>query len=668
MAGNRKTLDTDLIYLREVYARTSLNQTIPANQTIVSNGDDSTRWDYIRVSTFNHVVANDDVPLYADDTLSMLKINAAGPPGLLNTYIDRDIPAVMLAISPPAIGISQRPVPSVTSNAALAPPDLVSITNYSSLNFIGVKDVLLSTVTGIDDAQPTVFVSISSFTSAGYSTISGETFAWRPYVYNLISTAQGLPTFTSTIPTTWPTGVLPISTAEAYPNYTTGDAYISSVSINMSNYINYIQPTTTKVVLEVEPTYLLPRFALGKEDHPTLLKSISSYIQYKGVNTFIIPGSENTDMIVSQQSNAFTSNYFNKPMKFPIDSAMIMSNWGVDGINGYYTLYHRIPGGMAKLVPGDACGYYIGDRGGMSNDEPTYMNATSRQNGAFMSIYNRMPTPLTPAELQLLLQTSATPGGLVVDAVAKTLITVKWVGAVTAVSYLFILSGLMLTPGIPVNGIMASVFGKSVTFTGLQAGTNYEIVVVSVTSGGSRIHSPNIYVYTAPTGPTSLVAQNVTQTQFTLAWATVPGATAFTYTLNGLPSIPASQTATSATFTGLTANTSYSIGISASNTGGSTSSSEGKIITTAPTNFIGLTATTITPITITLSWTGALGAIEFEYRNAIGQTFDPVTDSMGPPRTAFYNGLTPGTSYTFVITAVGVDGNTIAAPYTVTTL
>lgn len=396
MAANRKTLDTDLIYLREVYARTSFNQTIPLNQVMIANGDDSTRWDYLRVSTFNTVIADDRVPLYANNNLSTLNISTTGPPGLLYSYVDVSAQALMLRTAPPVLAISKRPVPSVTSNVAVLPPDATQISNYSSLSLIGVRDVLLSTVTGVSGAAPAVFIAISSFTSAGYSSISGETYAWRPYVTRVLSTAQGRPTFTSSIQTTWTTGVQAISTAEPYPNYTTGDAYFSTVSINMQNYIEYIEPGTTKVVLEVEPTYLLPRFLLGSEEYPNLFKTISSYIQYNGASTFIVSGSQNTDVIISQQSNAYTSNYFTKHMKMPIDSAMIASNWAVDGANGYYTLYHRIPGGMAQLLPGDACGYSIGTRGGMSNAEPTYINATPIQNGAFMTLYNRIPFPLTP--------------------------------------------------------------------------------------------------------------------------------------------------------------------------------------------------------------------------------------------------------------------------------
>jgi hypothetical protein len=394
MAGNRKTIDTDLIYLREIYARTHFNQTIPKNRVLVANGDDSTRWDYIRISTFNNVAGNDNNPLYADDNLSTLNIITAGPTGLLTSYVDPSAQALILLAAPPTIGVSQRPVNNINSVIAASPPNLVNITDYSTLNLIGVKDVLLSTSVDVSSG-PTVFISISSFTSAGYSTISGEAFGWRPYIYNLLSTAQGLPTFVSSIPTSWPTGLQNISTAEPYPNYTTGDAYFSSVSINMSNYIGYIQPGVTNLILEVEPNYLLPRFLLGNEEYPTLFKNISSYIQYSGINTssFILSGSQNTDVIVSQQSNAFTSNYFNKPMKLPIDSAIVASNWLVDGAQGYYTLYHRIPGGMAQLVPGDACGYGLGNRGGMSNDTPTYINATPLQNGAFIGIYNTMPFP-----------------------------------------------------------------------------------------------------------------------------------------------------------------------------------------------------------------------------------------------------------------------------------
>ena len=211
MAANRKTLDTDVIFLREVYARTGLNQPIPRNQVLVANGDDSTKWDYLTVSTFNRVVGNTGPSLYADDYISTIHISTSGPTGLLTSIVDMSSQALMLNITPPVLGISQQPVPNVTTNIAAAPPLLANITNYSAVNWIGVKDVLFSTV-ALAGSTPAVFVSISSFTSAGYSSISGETFSLRPYIYNVLSTAQGRPTFTSSIATTWATGLQNLST------------------------------------------------------------------------------------------------------------------------------------------------------------------------------------------------------------------------------------------------------------------------------------------------------------------------------------------------------------------------------------------------------------------------------------------------------------------------
>jgi len=395
MAANRKTIDTDMIYLRQIQARTAMNQLIPYQHVLVSNGDGSTRWDSFSsiapVSTFTSLQDSSGHILYADNRNLSIRISTSGPTGLLTSGLDASNGAIILASSPPTVVVSQRPVPGVSQLIAGNPPDPVPITNYSSIQFFGVKDVILSTVVG--PSTPSIFISISSFTSQNYSTLNAEAYAWRPYIYSTLSTAITHTSFISSMPISWGQGVQPLST-EPYPNYSTGDAYFSTVTFQGGPYIPYVT-AGTKLILEAEPTYLLPRFFFGNEPYPNLLKSISSYVQYKNRNasTTILAESLNTDWIVSQQSNAYTSNVFNKPMKLPISSGTFAANWLADGAVGYYTLYHRIPGGMAELIPGDACGYGIGARGGMSNTEPTFVNLTPPQNGAFMHVYNRAPAP-----------------------------------------------------------------------------------------------------------------------------------------------------------------------------------------------------------------------------------------------------------------------------------
>jgi len=642
MAGNRKTIDTDSIYIREVFARTALNQRIPKGQVLIANGDDSTRWDYLQPSTF-HTVTLGGVALNADQNLSSLLISTSGP--LINTYSDLSAQALMIQSVPPTLGFSHAP--SVDASATIIPSNL---NNYSSIKFIGVGDILLSTVTRAA-ATPALFISISSFTSANYSSISGEIYTWRPYIYSVLSTAQALPTFVSSIPACWPTGIQNLSTAEAYPNFSTGDTYFSSVSIHMSNYIDYIQPGVTNVILEVQPTYLLPSFHLGNEEYPTLLKGISSYIQYSGkVSTFIISGSQNTDTINSQQLSG--SNYFNKPIKLSIDSGVIASNWLVDGASGYYTLYHRIPGGMANLNSGGPCGCHtIGYRGGMNMERPTYLNMTS---AAFMGIYNTIPILSTAQEIAILNQRSPMPSGLVIEVTTQTTALISWTGAVGAVSYLFKLNNILTS---------ATVSGSSAQFTGLSPGITYTLVVIAVSNTGIQTPSGSINVTTAPIEPRNMVVSGVTISGFTVTWYNFTGATSYTYTINDNPAGPLYETENSATFSGLQPSGNYSIGITSVNAGGTATATQGVLAITKPAAAFGFTSA-VTATTILLNWQGAAGVTSYSFL----LNGKPAFPSLPSGYSANFSGLIPHTQYNIVVIVNGAGGSTPSDTYSVATV
>jgi len=642
MAGNRKTVDTDSIYVRELFARTALNQRIPSGQVLISNGDNSTRWDYLQPSTF-HTVTLGGVALNADNNLSTLLISTSGT--LINTYADLSAQTLMIQSVPPTLGFSYAP--SVDASAIIIPSN---INNYSSVKFIGVGDILLSTVSSAA-STPAVFISISSFTSANYSSISGEAYSWRPYIYSVLSTAQTLPTFVSTIPTCWPTGIQNLSTAEAYPNFSNGDTYFSSVSINMSNYIGYIQPGATKVILEVQPTYLLPSFYLGNEAYPTLLKSISSYIQYRGnVSTFIISDSQNTDTITSQQLSG--SNYFNKPIKLPIDSGVITSNWIVDGASGYYTLYHRIPGGMANLNPGGPCGCHtIGYRGGMNMERPTYVNMTS---AAFMGIYNTIPILSTAQEIAILNQRSPAPSGLIIEATTQTTALISWTGAVGAVSYLFKLDNVLTS---------ATVSGSSANFIGLSPGVIYALVVIAVSNTGAQTPSGLIYVTTAPIEPRNMVVSGVTISGFTVTWYNFTGATSYTYTINDNPAAPLYETENSATFSGLQPSGNYSIDITSVNAGGTATATQGVLAITKPAAAFGFTSVQGTT-TILLNWQGAAGVTSYSFL----LNGAPAFPSLPSGYSANFSGLIPHTQYNIVVIVNGAGGSTPSNTYSVATV
>jgi hypothetical protein len=427
MAANRKTLDTDLIFLKDIYAKTALNQNIPADYVLITNGDDSTRWDSVSISSFNILIGDDGIPLHASDKVSSMHISTSGPG--LTSYTNLSTKSLVLKVTPPALTFTTQNGPSTT------------IENYSSLNIIGVKDVLLSTTTS--GVPPAIFISISSFTSEGYSSIKTEANAWPPYIHEFVSTAQNIPSFVSSVSTTWSTGMQHLSTAERYLHYSTGDVYFSTVSINMNDYVGYIQPGISQMILEVRPTYLLPAFVAGSQP---LIKNISSYIQYSGAHTssFIVSGSEVTGAVTSQQTNTLTSNFFNMPLSLPIDTNIVGSNWLADGASGYYTLYHRIVGGMAELRPGDGCDPVIGSRGGIVNEFPNYINATPLQNGVFIGIYNQTPFPLSPDDIKKKFRLSPAAGGFTTGQITQTSASVNWQGAVGAVGYLFNVNGRII--------------------------------------------------------------------------------------------------------------------------------------------------------------------------------------------------------------------------------
>jgi hypothetical protein len=169
--------------------------------------------------------------------------------------------------------------------------------------------------------------------------------------------------------------------------------YFSSISFTMAPYLRYIRPnSTTKMYLEVTPTYFFQRMYLGTSSPYHLVKEFSSFVQYQSPQgkVTIMPTSINGAYMTSQNSNAYTSNYYDKPIKLELDANMIASNARRDGPYGaYYTLYHRIPGGMANLLPDGYCGYNIGVRGGFSNSELTMDNYTAWSNAVFLHVYNQ---------------------------------------------------------------------------------------------------------------------------------------------------------------------------------------------------------------------------------------------------------------------------------------
>ena len=208
----------------------------------------------------------------------------------------------------------------------------------------------------------------------------------------------------------------------------------------------------------------------------------------------------------------------------------------------------------------------------------------------------------------------------------------------------------------------------STTLTGLLPDSEYDITIVAIDEAGNRSDPSEAGLVITlpstddpPSAPANLRSTAVTETSVTLAWNASTddkGVTGYEVWQNGAK--VASPTGTTATITGLTADTQYSFQVLAKDTSNQTSpfSSALNVKTlasdkppTAPTNLVG----TPTATSVSLTWTAATddkGISGYDvYRN--GTKVSTVTTP-----SATISGLTPETSYQFKVQAVDTKPQT----------
>jgi fibronectin type 3 domain-containing protein len=208
----------------------------------------------------------------------------------------------------------------------------------------------------------------------------------------------------------------------------------------------------------------------------------------------------------------------------------------------------------------------------------------------------------------------------------------------------------------------------SYTDTGLTNGTKYFYVVSALNSAGESANSAEVNAtpplpVTIPSAPTGLAA-TAGNAQVNLAWAASDGATSYhvkratvtdgPYTQIGAP------TSASYTDTGLTNGTKYFYVVSALNSAGESANSAEVNATPAAPVTIPATPTGLTALAgnaqVTLTWNASPGATSYNVERA--------TVSGGPyaqlaaPTSANYadTGLTNGTTYYYVVSAVNSAG------------
>ena len=215
--------------------------------------------------------------------------------------------------------------------------------------------------------------------------------------------------------------------------------------------------------------------------------------------------------------------------------------------------------------------------------------------------------------------------------------------------------------------------------TGSVAKATSALAVAQAAASASPLSS---YVYTAlanyasssasiqppPFAPTGLVFSAVTSSGFTVRWQGFTAASSYMFTLNGTAATPSSQTSLSASFSGLTSSSDYSVIVTAANSKGTAPSMPFTVTTLSPPpSQPVLSVSNLTPNTAQINWTGGDGATSYSYTlNGIPTT--PIVDSGLVSNFIVFSGLTSQTTYSVVVTATNALGSISSTGVSLTTL
>jgi len=275
---------------------------------------------------------------------------------------------------------------------------------------------------------------------------------------------------------------------------------------------------------------------------------------------------------------------------------------------------------------------------------------TNSNNGGNGSNPSGATAPAVPTGL------TATPGNAQVG--------LAWTASANATSY-NVKRGT--TAGGPYT-IISSPTAASFTEASLTNGTTYFYVVSAVNSAGQSANSSEASAKPAapsqaPATPSGLVA-TAANAQVSLTWSASATATSYNVkrgtTTGGPYTTISSPTATNFTDIGLTNSTTYFYVVSAVNaTGESANSTQASATPVAPTQApaapTGLTATAGN-VQVSLTWTASSGAISYNVKRGT-TTGGPYTQVSSVTVPSFLDtGLTNGTTYFYVVSAVNSIG------------
>jgi uncharacterized protein YjdB len=345
-------------------------------------------------------------------------------------------------------------------------------------------------------------------------------------------------------------------------------------------------------------------------------------------------------------------------------NAQVTLSWqAVSGATSY-NLYYSTTSGVTKTSGTKVAGVtspYI--QTGLANGTTYYYVVTAVNAGGESG---------ASAQVSAVPQVSATGAPTGVSAVSgNTQATISWIavnGATSYNLYYSTTSGVTTSTGTKITGVTSPY-----TQAGLTNGTTYYYMVTAVNAGGESSASNQASTtpqVPAPSAPSGLSA-SAGSTQATLSWTSVNGVTRYNLyysTTSGVTTSTGTKIAgvtSPYTQTGLTNGTTYYYVVTAVNAGGESSASNQASATPqvpAPSTPTGVSASAGST-QATLCWTSVNGATSY---NLYYSTSSAVTTSTGTKITGVTSpytqmGLTNGTTYYYVVTAVNAGGESSAS-------
>jgi len=263
-----------------------------------------------------------------------------------------------------------------------------------------------------------------------------------------------------------------------------------------------------------------------------------------------------------------------------------------------------------------------------------------------------------------------------------TTATVTFTGGVSGVTYTYTLYTGTTTAtvtslgGVPQRDRTIASGATSISLTGLTANTTYSVVIKATGGTGLTTDSSlssfttNAAAVAAPNNP-SITTGSIAKTDTTI---TVPfshgsATDTFTYTVNSGAAQSLAAGARSISLTGLRFSTSHAILLKAVNTAGTPSSGASTTVTTAPRKVTINSITTIAQTTATVPFTGGgETGVTYTYTLYTGTTTAIVTTLFSVSQrdrtiasgatSISLTGLTANTTYSVVIKAASINGNT----------